>query len=546
MRRVFCIGFLCLAFFRLAAQDDEIVRAALYLSGASQAEELDTSLLEMLEAQKGRRLRVNSPHLRGHGILSDYQVASLADYRARSGDILSWEELALVDGFSAQAVAALRPFLSLESDRAAGSTDSLRVRGEALVRGTLKNVGVKAKASGEHWRIGGAWREKDWTAFAEAGLRGHRLVLGHYNLRFGQGLAQWSGFSMSSLSSVDAFLRRPTGIAPVWSYTSGNVHLGAAYAFESRHVQAMAFGALDGLVGSHLAWLNRHGEVGATVLCDASTGRWSFSADGRLNTRGVTLAWEGAWKNGSVAGLLAGKMKAGERFTLASQLRATPSRFSGKKYGEYALALGSAFTSERRRNLAGKSGFGSSVPEHEASLTVDAALLPIPGQDPRRLQVRVYAWWQWQLASAWSFQLRFTERYRNYERPRSCVRVQAGFGQGPWMACWRTEGVYCEGLGGLTYLDFGHKHADWSCYLRLTGFLIDKWNDRIYVYERDAPGNFSVPSFYGRGGQISLMGGWKHRFGRICTLKAYLRASYMARASRDPTPFLALQLHCER
>lgn len=538
---------MCLAFGRLAAQDQEIVRAALYLSGASEEEELDTSLLEMLEAQKGRRLRVNSPHLRGHGILSDYQIASLADYRARSGDILSWEELALVDGFSSQAVVALRPFLTLESDRAAGSTDSLRVvHGEVLSRGTLKNVGVKAKASGEHWRVGGAWREKDWTAYAEADFRGHRLVLGHHNLRFGQGLAQWSGFSMTSLSSVDAFIRRPTGISPTWSYTSGNVHLGAAYEFCSRHVQAMAFGALDGLVGTHLGWLGRLGDAGTTVLCDVTTGRWSFSADGRLNVRGITLAGEGAWKNGSAAGLLAGKMKVGERFTIAWQLRAVPSRFSGKKYGEYALALGTAFLSERRRSLAWKSGFGSSVPAHEASLTVDAALLPIPGQDPRRLQVRMYAWWQWQLASAWSLQLRFTERYRNYERPRSCLRVQASFDQGPWMACWRTEGVYCEGLSGLTYLEFGHKRTAWSCYLRLTGFLIDNWADRIYVYERDAPGNFSVPSFYGRGGQLSLVGGWKHRFGRICTVKAYLRASYMARAARAPTPFLALQLHCER
>ena len=29
--------------------------------------------------------------------------------------------------------------------------------------------------------------------------------------------------------------------------------------------------------------------------------------------------------------------------------------------------------------------------------------------------------------------------------------------------------------------------------------MADHWDDRIYVYEYDAPGNFNVPAYYGRG-----------------------------------------------
>ena len=35
-------------------------------------------------------------------------------------------------------------------------------------------------------------------------------------------------------------------------------------------------------------------------------------------------------------------------------------------------------------------------------------------------------------------------------------------------------------------------------------FRIDEWNDRIYVYQQDAPGTFNVPAFYGRGWNLSL------------------------------------------
>ena len=38
---------------------------------------------------------------------------------------------------------------------------------------------------------------------------------------------------------------------------------------------------------------------------------------------------------------------------------------------------------------------------------------------------------------------------------------------------------------------------------------MDDWDDRIYVYERDAPGSFSVPARYGRGWSASLYLAWQ-------------------------------------
>lgn len=558
MRRILCLLVILLPAWWAHAQDEEILRAARFLSGASSDEQVDEYWVSRLEARWGRRIRINAAHVRADGLLTDYQLATLADYRSTSGDIRSWEELALVDGFSRELVDVLRPFLSLESERMGVKADSVRFRGTVLARGTLGSIGAKARLSGSWWQVGGAWRGSGWTFYADAAWRRHRLVAGDFHLRFGQGLALWSGFSISSLSTVDAFVRRTSGLSPAWSYSSESVLRGAAYSYSGAHFRAYAFGTLDGLFGTHADWQGRSGQVGASVAYQPGGGGLIASVDTRWNLFGADLAVEVALRNGSLAGLAAFRRPIGP-FKLAVQGRAVPSRFSLKKNGEYALAAGLSYRSEHWVSLSGKSGFGSSTPAHQASCTVDAALLPVPGGDPRRFQVRVYALWQWQLAPQWCLDLRLTERYRNYEPPRTGLRADLRFASGPWMSVARFENVFCEHWGILGYLEGGYKGTlagrastgttpatshTLSANMRLTAFRIDSWNDRIYVYERDAAGTFSVPAYSGRGLSASLVGSWKQRF-RLCTLKAHLRAAWMVRIGRPPTPTLNLQLQCE-
>ena len=549
MRRMLCVLVFLLQAWWALAQDEEILRAARFLSGASSDEQVDEFWISRLEARQGRPVRINDARPRSDGLLSDYQLASLADYRSQCGDILSWEELSLVDGFSREWVEALRPFLSLASSRLPGAVDTVRVRAWSLLRGTLSSFGGKARATGGWWRAGGAWRGSDGTFYAEASWRGHRVLAGDYNTRFGQGLALWSGFSMSSLSTLEAFFRRAGAVSPVWSYSSASTHRGLAYEYSATHWRGSVFASLAGMAGGHAEWLGRYGQVGVTAATDIPDpiGHLTLSIDSRWNLRGADLAAELAWKNGSVAALAAFRRSVAAS-KLAFQLRMIPSRFSGKKNGEYAVAAGWSFQSGTWKPLAGRSGFGSSTPEHKASLTLDASMLPIPGTDPKRFQIRAYSSWQWQLASAWNLDLRFTERYRNYELSRHDLRADLHFADGTWQSVMRLENVFCERWGCLGYLEGGYAPAAegsaFRVFLRLTGFRIDHWNDRIYCYERDAPGTFSVPAYSGRGGAVSLMGSWKHRF-RHLTLKAYLRTAWMARSGRTPTYTLNLQLHCE-
>ena len=68
---------------------------------------------------------------------------------------------------------------------------------------------------------------------------------------------------------------------------------------------------------------------------------------------------------------------------------------------------------------------------------------------------------------------------------------------------------------------------------------IDDWQDRIYCYERDAPGHFTVPAYYGRGYALSLVGSFRHSWPGL-RLKSYLRASWTAWPwSEKPKPGVA-------
>lgn len=104
---------------------------------------------------------------------------------------------------------------------------------------------------------------------------------------------------------------------------------------------------------------------------------------------------------------------------------------------------------------------------------------------------------------------------------RTDLRAESGYERGGWSLKGRFDAVFGRGFAWLWYLEAGREGA-FSAFLRGGIFKADNWDDRIYVYERDAPGGFNVPAYYGRGWNVSFFGGRKT--GRMAL---YLRASYV-------------------
>ncbi len=236
-------------------------QAVLVLSGASCAEELSEDEMARYQSLAAHPVDLNAAgrsRLLATGLLSPYQVASLLDYRERSGAVLSWTELGLVDGFGAELAAALQEFCTLGAGRAApGARPDRRVRQSltlrAGARGGLAEAvssapgasspgggllrfdapaavgGVKYElATGEraalYWSTRTTYSEPRLTAGTfSAAWYGRRalgqLIVGNFGARFGQGLVQWSGFALSGYNSLGAFRRNGTGFSPTGSWS---------------------------------------------------------------------------------------------------------------------------------------------------------------------------------------------------------------------------------------------------------------------------------------------------------------------------------------
>lgn len=565
MLLAFCAA---LAFQQPADRTNSLIDAIVAIVGVSSAEELTESEIERFMSFASSPLRINTAsrsRIASSGLLSAYQAASLYDYRSRHGDVLSPAELSLVDGFGSGAAEALAPFLSFESASLPGERLSDKtVKSRSLILKTSFASRDDGRKNGRGWSAGVKYRHSADDVFEMAltarksydaerffpppeytfhavkyGRRGRgKMIIGDYNARFGQGLALWSGFEMTSVPAVSAFSKRSSGISPSWSYSSENTHRGAAveqYLGNFRLSCLMSFPGLDRVMqgnksartsffcGANVTWFTADGQVGVTASSESL-----LSADADWNIRGVRLfselaaALKGGGAFAGTAGASVGLFDGGWG---AVRLRMVPAAFSGKKNGEYGMALGFEFSAGPYVQMAGRQGFGSSKIRHQFSLTAEASALPVPVRDPDRRQLRLVSRYDSMLSPSMSLSVRFSGRWRNYGAlHREDLRADLGWSDGRWSCRSRLNAVTSESFGWLCYLDGGYEAGRMSLFLRGTYYDADKWNDRVYCYERDAPGNFNVTAYHGRGFAVSLVGSCRLGKGRRRS-RLYLRAS---------------------
>lgn len=547
-------------------------QALLAVAGAAELEELEASEYERYEHYARHPLRINllsRSRLQSSGLLTRYQVASLLDYRAAEGDILSLAELALVDGFGSETARMLAPFLSFESVRNPGETavrkrTELELTARTALRGTVAEAGDGtgwgADAPDWNWgarcRINYADRVEaalsgrtlygDDRLFPPSGSSGYvafygkrylgQLIVGSYNARFGQGLALWNGFSMSGIASPQASYRRPSGLAPSWSY-AGTGMKGTAVDFNFGRWTISAFHTFPAadrsfLTGMNAAWYGRHGQISSTWVREGKE-LHKAALDGRFCWKGTDLFAEAAWdvRTGAVAGLAGVVVPFGDRTRSFLLLRAYPSTFTPARAGAVRSST----------KTADESGAALGFSSGNTVCTLDGAWHP----SKREGQLKLLLSYSRSFGRHWTLKTRVSERWRTRSpQNRTDVRMDLLQQYGPFAVNLRVNGLASKETGFLGYAETGWTGRRMMLWLRGTVFRIDDWEDRIYAYERDAPGNFSVPAYYGRGFSLSCYGGWKGRH-----WKCWLRAStlqYPWMTTKKPGKAeLKLQLSCE-
>lgn len=526
------VSLLAVAFFVCACPVPDVDDGAFFhsisiISGISSPEDLDEYELERFRSLEEHPVDLNNAsrtRLLSCGLFTAYQVASLLDYISRYGDILSFPELAAVDGIGKERAEALKVFVTLKTNAPPGQTAGSRVEGEAVAKSALRVRNESPGVAGERdlrWNYAARFgmeigRGLEFSVSASQDYDGPRLppdaysffvayygrrslgkvVVGDFNLRFGQGLALWSGMSMDKLTTPAAFTRNPTGIVPSSSFSGTYCQRGLGAEFSMGHFQLSAATAFPGLQKvmsnpgkvttppgimpvlslTHIGRIHRVSVTSYVSMIPGSPGlslgQGSLSSDFIVCVRGTDIFGEAVWDFvGRRPLALAGvRSRFGENLTSALQFR-----YLGRDCHEAMTAL------------------------QWKSLTVSADARYIPKD--RHFQFSAVSSLSSPIGGALKLDARLTYRLRNWdERHQADLRCDLKWESGPWLSALRVNAHYCTAFSGLTYLEGGWKpRAKTSLYVRVGAFHIDGWANRIYVYERDAPGNFNVPALYGRG-----------------------------------------------
>lgn len=474
-----------LTFMLLLSGSPDFDSAVLFLTGASSMEDLDETTLERFRALQLRPLDLNRcsrSRLVSSGLMSAFQAASLLDWRQRSGDVLSYTELGLVDGFTPDYAEALKPFTTLESSGPPGKRRQVRMHHDLMLRASARSsgeetehcYGMKYKAAlGEtaelNWSTRNSYSDKKLgIGTVSAAVYGRKylgkMILGHFNARFGQGLNLWSGFSMQPWSSVQAMRKNSTGLSPTGSFSPS--HLGAAADFEfGRWSVAMAYSIKEKMPVGAISYTGKRFTAGLT----ARTG--AVGADFKLGFPNVGVYGEFCWQ-GRPDGVLG--------------LRWLPS------YGT---------------ELIGFARFADGLPEAAAGVSAQSFSSVVYWSSK---QARAFVKYNPQLNAGPVTivpSLRLAACRKDGWRLEARGELQAEAWE--WMLRSRLDLVKCNGISWLFCSEAGLTGGRLRTWLRWTLFKVENWDDRIYVYERDAPGTFNVPAYYGKGWALSLAGSWK-------------------------------------
>ena len=529
MGRFMLLAVICFVSVTEAFSQDYL-DAVLFLTGASSLEELDAEVLERYDALASRPVRINTAtesRLVASGLFSRYQAASIADYRRSSGDILSIAELALLDGFGVAAARAMAPFVSFGTQAPPGrsSLEKGRVETEMMVRSAVQvqegegtgSHAVKVRTGDEdRWLLSVAAKQASlkpaWppdalsaSAVIHGRKRPGKVILGDFNTRFGQGLLLWSGFSLSGVQSAAAMDKHPAGLSPAWTLSPDTAHRGAAADMSFGRFVLSGFWSYGKCSGANLTWLARSGQIGVTavstgyhVLRGSADFRWSF---GKIDVFGETAA---GLSDRTVAFLAGGAWNIAYQVRLAASIRNYPAAFDGSLAG--ALRSSTRTSDERGAALA----FDCKA----LTVTADAALHP----DKGTAQYKTIWKYAPQVTENLTLSLRAVGRYRPADPYpwRTELRAEAALSGGNGLII-KGSGTLCRCVETtwLAYVEGGYVNETsvrkLSAYIRGTAFKIDRWEDRIYIYERDIPGAFSVPAYYGRGCSASAVASVKRR-----------------------------------
>lgn len=493
--------------------------------GLGDLEELVNYCEHLMES----RIDINSAtegELAAFPLLSPFQVASIMEYRAQYGAILSEGELALVDGFNEEKVKRILPFITFGEDPSISPVMGEKISHKVILRGNGKfekgaSFGYYGKyrfRMGEKLQVGTTVSEKGVSAHLQAGdvdiFKGLHLksgVVGDYTVRLGQGLLVWNSFSLSGVGDPSSMLKLGGGVHP---YTASSPQeafrgVGATLLFSDKWEGSLFYSEQgDKVAGGSVGFRGDRWRVGINGAA-WSGDMWSggVSADGLWSVGRYRLFTEVALDFQGDGAALVGAILP---FLPSFECSALARWYSP----EYSAQYGGAFSSIS----SCKDQLGGAVNIHWTPLRnlllrgyMDVVYYPAPrwGVKGPSFEVESSCEGEWTKGAS-KVLLLWRYRFYGYEgRHQQGVRLHYSYrpASGFYTAV-RGEVVWNNlspsstlAPGVAFYVECGYVplRKRWEAAIRGTLYHIDRWENRIYFYERDLPQSFSVPALYRRG-----------------------------------------------
>lgn len=383
------------------------------------------------------------------------------------------------------------------------------------------------------------------------------LVAGDFNARFGQGLAYWNTMTINSSTSTASLILRPSGLSASHSlkgnYAETGLGLSATFGrfrlsgtFSLPGIKTVLLSRINGsgkdiagMKGSmNLNYWGRHVTAGFTSVVQAraensgmkTTG--TVAADFRSCIRGADIAGEAAVsvaKTGrtTASGIyarLAATVPAGEYVKTGMLLNYSPKEHTAKAIAEAGIhrhhfAIGTTLSHKTPSTGGRKTDFLNCRADTDA----------------------IFNWkdrWQWRIRFKENISLRKNPDDGDEKAGRTdtavslpenlkatCVHSGRTDLSLKYCGSWQT-GVTAavsksSRWGMAAYVEQSFRsEGRCTAHLRVGIFSVDDWNGRIYFYEHDISGRFTVPALYGRG--FWLSGFVSAKFGRKWSVSARL------------------------
>ena len=506
-----------------------VLDAILRLSGASSLEELGEARLEHYYHLAEHPLNLNEAsrsELLVLDFLSPFEIASILDYRGRNGDILSVAELSSVIGIDLGKALDLSYFLNFETRHRPSQREGIKIyQLRANMRNSLKNKEISSlfKLQGDYgpWSLALSSTDKLQNYHIAYSDSRFRLLLGSFNLHYGQGLLLWTGFSLSTVSSPSTLSRNPSLATVSNSSSTAYALKGVSLSFSPGQF-SFELSAFDRCLSARLNHYSPRFSIALSALCSEEYVAAGFDLKSSL---GIFTLWnesdailrEGILSTASIGGI---------RYNIAYQKQLSLSLrvYSPLYQSPYSSAL---------------SLFGKSTDQWALSLGYQS-----PGFDfcldgggrisnsDKALRSSENLYGQWDLAD-WTLLGKLRHRLKIKPEEPAVNELKAEIQAKREEIGLKLLGLAQSGRCFSAYAEMCLNVRELSC--QLAYFDAPQWTERIYAYSPDVPGSFAIRQYYGKGYALGLYG----RFGDLA-----LKFSYIGRLDARQ-PLLELRMYLQ-